>query len=253
MQSAETNTRNPVIDALFKVGAHFGYAKARRHPTAKPFIFGAKNHVELFDLEETEKALKEAKAFISAVASQGKQVLFVGGKNEAKGVVKSAAEASGLPFAAGRFVGGTLTNFSEIRRRVDKMERLLSERETGELNRYTKKERLLIDREIDKLKSNFAGIVSMKSLPGAVFVVDSRREHIAVAEAKKLRIPVVALCNSDCDLSEVDYAIPANDSSRASVAHFVEEIASAYREGRAPAQSPAVAAPVAPVVEVKEV
>ncbi|MCE9644319.1 30S ribosomal protein S2 [Candidatus Parcubacteria bacterium] len=235
MQSTDTTAKSPVIEALFKVGAHFGYAKARRHPTAKPFIFGAKNHVELFDLEETEKALAAAKAFVSAVAAQGKQVLFVGGKSEAKEVVKSAAEASGLPFAAGRFVGGTLTNFSEIRRRVDKMERLLSERETGELNRYTKKERLLIDREIAKLQSNFAGIVSMKSLPAAVFVVDPRREHIAVLEAKRLHIPVVALANSDCDLSQVDYAIPANDSSRASVAHFVEEIASAYREGRAPA------------------
>jgi small subunit ribosomal protein S2 len=250
MQSIDTTAKSPVIEALFKVGAHFGYAKARRHPTARPFIFGAKNHVELFDLEETEKALASAKAFISAVAAQGKQVLFVGGKNEAKEVVKSAAEASGLPFAAGRFVGGTLTNFSEIRRRVDKMERLLNERETGELNRYTKKERLLIDREIDKLKSNFAGIVSMKSLPAAVFVVDPRREHIAVLEAKRLHIPVVALANSDCDLSQVDYAIPANDSSRASVAHFVEEIASAYRAGRAPAPTAASATPVSATATV---
>lgn len=238
MQSADTTSKNPMIEALFKVGAHFGYAKARRHPTARPFIFGAKNHVEIFDLEATEKALTAAKTFITAIASQGKQVLFVGGKNEAKDVVRSAAEASGLPFAAGRFVGGTLTNFAEIRRRVEKMERLLSERESGELNRYTKKERLLIDREIDKLKSNFAGIVSMKSLPGAVFVVDPRREHIAVLEAKKLRIPVVALANSDCDLSQVDYAIPANDSSRASIAHFVEAIAAAYREGRKPTSAP---------------
>ncbi|HYF10139.1 MAG TPA: 30S ribosomal protein S2 [Candidatus Paceibacterota bacterium] len=250
MQTAEPAAKKPMIDALFKVGAHFGYAKARRHPTAKPFIFGAKNHVELFDLEETEKALEAAKAFVSAVAAQGKQILFVGGKNEAKDVVKSAAEASGLPYAAGRFVGGTLTNFAEIRRRVDKMERLLGERETGELNRYTKKERLLIDREIDKLKSNFAGIVSMKSLPAAVFVVDPRREHIAVLEAKKLRIPVVALANSDCDLSEVDYAIPANDSSRASIAHFVEELAAAYRAGRAPAREAAPAPEASPAASV---
>jgi small subunit ribosomal protein S2 len=222
---------SPAIEGLFRVGAHFAYSKSRRHPSVSPFIFGSKARVEIFDLEKTEESLTEAKAFVAGLGATGKQILFVSSKNEGKEAVHKGAEAVRQPFVAGRFIGGTLTNFSQIRKRVEKLERLLSERASGELTKYTKKERLLIDREIKTLEENFGGIVSMKSLPAAVFVVDSKREHIAVAEARQMKIPVIALLNSDCDLTEVDYPIPGNDSSRASIEYFVHEIVSAYRGG----------------------
>lgn len=219
----------PEIEALFRVGAHFAYGKSRRHPSASPFIFGSKARVEIFDLEKTHDSLEKAKAFIATLASGGKQILFVSGKNEAKEAIRTGAGAIHMPYVAGRFIGGTLTNFPQIKKRIEKLERLSGERDRGELVKYTKKERLLIDREIKTLEDTFGGIVSMKTLPAAIFVVDSKREHIVIAEAKQLKIPVIALSNSDCDLSEVDYVIPGNDSSRASVEHFIQEIVGAYK------------------------
>lgn len=227
----QEKAQSKIVEALFKVGAHFGYNKSRRHPSSSHYIFGAKNKVEIFDLEETEKALESAKSFVKSIGSTGKQILFVAGKNEAKEVVKSAAESAGLPFVAGRFIGGSLTNFSEIRKRIDRLERLLSERASGELTKYTKKERLLIDREIVELEDRFGGIVSMRSLPAAVFVIDSKKEHIAIAEARHMNIPTIALTNSDCDISLVNYPIPGNDALKSSIEYFVNEIASAYKEG----------------------
>jgi small subunit ribosomal protein S2 len=226
-----TEVKNPLVTELFSVGAHFGYAKSKRHPTATPYIFGVKNRVELFDLEETAGSLEKTMAFVKALGAMRKQILFVAGKNEAREALKQAAESIHAPYVAGRFIGGTLTNFSEIKRRVDRLEKLRDDREKGLLSKYTKKERLLIDREIDRLEKNFGGIVGMKSLPGAVFVVDSKREHIAITEAKKMGIPTIALANSDCDMNSVMYSLPANDSSKASIAYFVHKLAKAYEEG----------------------
>ncbi len=232
MEKTAEMPENPSIKALFDVGAHFAYARARRHPTAVPYLFGAKNRVEIFDLGETHKKLEEAKNYVSALAATGKQILFVASKFEARDALRQGAESIGMPYVAGRFIGGTITNFPQIRKRVEKLERLLSERESGELAKYTKKERLLIDREIDKLSLMFGGIVPMKSLPAALFVIDPKREHIAVAEARYAGIPVIALANSDCNLKEVTYPIPANDSAKASITHVVTDIVAAYR--RAP-------------------
>ncbi len=228
----EKTTPSPQVEALFRVGAHFAYGKARRHPSASPFIFGTKARVEIFDLEKTETALEAAKAFVKAVSSRGGSMLMVGSKSEAKEAIKKGAEAIHQPYVAGRFIGGSLTNFTQIRKRVDKLTKLLDEKERGELVKYTKKERLLIDREIVTLEETFGGIVSMSALPAALFVVDSKREHIAVAEATQLKIPIIALVNSDCDLSEIAYPIPGNDSSRSSIEFFVHEIVSAYRDGK---------------------
>jgi small subunit ribosomal protein S2 len=228
----QTNTSNVAIESLFKAGAHFAFSKARRHPSAKPFIFGAKNKIEIFDLEKTSLKLEKAKEFIKSLGTNSSQILFVGGKSEAKKAVADISSTLNLPYVAGRFVGGTLTNFPEIRKRINKLETLLSQKEKGELGKYTKKERLLIDREIAKLQEKFSGIVSMKDMPKAVFIVDSKREHIALKEAKDNNIPIVAICGSDCDLGEVDYAIPANDASMHSVAYILSEIAAAYKAGQ---------------------
>ncbi len=219
------------IESLFSAGAHFGFVKSRRHPSTKPFIFGAKNKIEIFDLEKTKVALDEALAFVETLGSKGATILFVGGKNEAKEAITSCANTLVQPYVAGRFIGGTLTNFSEIKKRVEKMEMLTTQKEKGELGKYTKKERLLIDREIDKLREFFFGLSTMKALPHALFVVDAKRESIAVKEAHMKNIPVIALCGSDNNLSEVDYPIPANDASRTSIEFFLREVAAAYTRG----------------------
>jgi small subunit ribosomal protein S2 len=167
------------IETLFEAGVHFGYARARRHPTATPYLFGTKDHTDIFDLELTGKRLAAAEAFISSLGQNGKQILFVGGKNEVAHIIERVALGIGAPYVAGRWIGGTLTNFKNIRKRIDRLEKLTSERESGELEKYTKKERLLIDREIEELLRRFGGLVKMTDLPGALFIVDTRHEDTA--------------------------------------------------------------------------
>ncbi|MDE1874804.1 MAG: 30S ribosomal protein S2 [Patescibacteria group bacterium] len=225
--------KESMVDAMFKVGAHFGLSKSRRHPSTKPYIFGTKNKIEIFDLEKTNEALEKAKAFVASVAAAGKQALFVGGKSEVIAAVKAAAAKAGQqPMVAGRWIGGTLTNFGQIRKRIEKYENRLKEKEKGELAKYTKKERLLIDREVAKLETLFGGIVSMREKPGVLIVVDPKKEYIAVEEARQTGVPVVAIASSDCDISLVDHAVPANDSSAASSAFFLDELARAYAEAK---------------------
>src|SRR3989344_950037 len=158
-----SNAGNTQVEALFTAGAHFGFVKSRRHPSAKPFIFGVKNKIEIFDLEKTKDSLNTALEFVESLGSRNAQILFVSGKNEAISAITKTAEKINMPYVAGRFIGGTLTNFPEIRKRVEKMESWISQKEKGELAKYTKKERLLIDREIDRLRFFFFGISPMKN------------------------------------------------------------------------------------------
>ena len=225
------NTGISSIDAMVSVGAHFGFIKSRRHPSAKPYIYGVKNKIEIFDLEKTSEMLSTALDFVRTLGSKNATILFVGGKNESIASVTSVAQSINMPFVAGRFIGGTLSNFPEIKKRVDKLLTLTTQREKGELSKYTKKERLLIDREIEKLKIFFSGLSSMKHLPQAVFIVDAKRESIAVKEADTIGIPVIALCGTDNNLNDVKYPIPGNDSSKASIEFFLKQIAQAYKEG----------------------
>lgn len=227
-----TKDKNSVVEAMFKVGAHFGLSKSRRHPSTEPFVFGVKNKIEIFDLEKTYDALEKAKGFVASMAASGKQALFVAGKSEAIPAVKAAAMKAGQPMVAGRWIGGTLTNFGQIRKRIEKFENRLKEREKGDLAKYTKKERLLIDREIAKLETLFGGIVSMKEKPGVLIVVDPKKEAIAVEEARQTGVPVVAIASTDCDLSLVDYPIPANDASAPAAAFFLNELAHAYNDAK---------------------
>ncbi len=232
MEATKKDTKK-AVEQLFDAGAHFAYTKARRHPSAKSFIFGVKNKIEIFDLEKTSESLSRALEFVKEIGSTGGTILFVGGKSEAREAIKAGAGTINMPYVAGRWIGGTLTNFPEIRKRVLKLETLLTQKEKGELIKYTKKERLLIDREIDRLKLFFEGLSLMKDRPKALFVVDSKKEHIAVQEARDLGVPIIALSGSDCDLKEVTYAIPANDSSKQSIAYFVGEVVAAYKAGAA--------------------
>lgn len=222
-----------MINALFAAGVHFGSRRSKRHPTAAAHIFGVKSSVEIFDLEKTKTALQSAEAFMKTLAASGKTVLFVGGKNEACEAIKSGALKIGMPYVAGRWVGGTLTNFGNTRGRIDKMMDLRAKREKGELAKYTKKERLLIDRDIARLDELFGGLVSLAALPAALFVIDPGKEYTAVEEARKTGVPVVALASSDCDFSVAAYVIPGNDSSRQSIAYVVDRIVAAYESGKA--------------------
>ncbi len=231
-QIIDSKINNTLIDSMFKAGAHFAFSKTRRHPTITPYIFGVKNKVEIFDLEKTSELLNKAKDFIISLAKENKTILFVGGKSEARNSIKNSALSINMPYVDGRWIGGTLTNFVQIRKRVEKLERLNSEKEKGELSKYTKKERLLIDREIANLERFFSGVVSMKELPKALFIVDPKKEKTAVKEARDMGIPVIALLGSDCNLKDVDYPIIGNDSSQMSINFFTQIISKTYFESK---------------------
>jgi small subunit ribosomal protein S2 len=223
---------NDIIDTMFQAGAHYGYQKSRRDASTSSFIFGTKNKVEIIDLEKTKEQLEKAVEFVTNLSKTGKQILFIGGKSEAKNSIKIGAMSVDMPYVAGRWIGGTITNFTEIKKRIAKFEDLQKQKEKGELTKYTKKERLLIDREIENLDEMFSGIVSMRELPKALFVIDPKKEFIAVAEAVKAGIPVVALANTDCNIKGLDFPIVGNDTSVSSIEFFVSEIVKAYKAGK---------------------
>jgi small subunit ribosomal protein S2 len=220
------------IDEMFKAGAHFGYARTRRHPKAAGFVFGTKNAQDVIDLEKTIKMLDAAREFARMLAKEGKKLMFVGNKHEAREAVKAAAQKLGMPFVASRWIGGTLTNFSEVKKRIARVKELREMKTSGGFEGYTKGERSLFQKELQKLEATFEGILDMTALPAAMFAIDSRSEKTAVDEAKKLHIPVISLSGTDCDISGIDYPIVANDASRSSIKYFVEQIASAYNEGK---------------------
>src|SRR3989344_3863684 len=200
----EKEVTTPQIEAMFEAGTHYGYSRRKRHPSAKDFIYGVKNRVEIWDIEKTLSFLDRAKEFVKNLGKEGKQLLLVAGKNEARKSIRAAAEKLELPYVAGRWIGGALTNFNEIKGRIARYEKLLEEREKGELLKYTKKERLGFDKEIEKLERNFKGLVKMKGMPAAMFIIDPKAEHISLSEAKKANIKTVALLNTDCDMRSVD-------------------------------------------------
>lgn len=219
-------------EELFKAGAHFGYSKTRRHPTVKKYVFTTKNKVDIVDIEQTLLNLESAEAFMKELSSKGKKVLFVGTKPEAKDIVKAAAQSIDMPFITERWAGGVLTNHTEIKKRVEKLEALKTQKENGELEaRYTKKERLLIDEDIARMHRLFSGLSGMTKLPDAVFIVDPRREYIARTEAIALGIPVIALASTDTDLRGIAYPIVANDSAVSSINYVVSALTTAWKSG----------------------
>lgn len=229
MIEADVKIKESILDRMFKAGVHFGYSRSSRHPSMKPVIYGQKSHVEIIDLEKTNEHLEKAKEFIRTLVAGGKTVLFVGTKSESRAVVKGAAELTGMPYVVERWVGGIFTNFEEIKKRIARMKELIQKKEKGELDIYTKKERLLLSREEDRLVKLFGGLSEMTHLPAAIFVVDAKKEKIAVTEAKKMGIPVISLMNSDCDFRDAEYPIPGNDASVSSIRFIVDELVSVFR------------------------
>ncbi|MCB9814221.1 30S ribosomal protein S2 [Candidatus Nomurabacteria bacterium] len=232
--STITTDKTSIIDRLFKAGSHFGFKKRRRHPTVTKFLFTTKDGNDIFDLEKTTEQLEIAKETIKQAGLLGKTVLFVSTKDESARIVKAAAEKADAPYVTNRWIGGMLSNFSEMKKRINRLETLTNEKQSGELERkYTKKERVLIGRETDKLTSNFFGISTIKKLPDYLLVIDPRHESIAVTEAHDRKIPIIAIMSSDCDASQVQVPVVANDSLQTSVALLVDELATSYKEGKA--------------------
>jgi small subunit ribosomal protein S2 len=231
-ENSITSQNDDLVRGMYSHGVHFGFIKSRRHPSFKSYIYGVKNKIEILDLEKTKESLETALKFIEDIASKGGKILFVSSKSEAKDAVQSVGQKLNMPYVAGRFIGGTITNFSQIRKRVEKLESLLSQKEKGELSKYTKKERLLIDREIEKLKNFFSGLSVMKSLPQAVFIIDGKKESIAVKEARKMSVPIIAVCGTDNNLNDVQFPIPANDASKSSIEFILNKVSETFQAGQ---------------------
>jgi len=223
-----------LIDRMFAAGAHFGFKKSRRHPSMKPYLFGSKEGTDIFDLERSAALLESAKETLKAAGAEGKTVLFVGTKEEISKQVREQAEKIGTPFVTNRWVGGMLTNWSEVKKRLGRLADLVAQGESGELERkYTKKERVVITRELNKLMHNFGGIRTLEKLPDMLLIVDPRHDKLAVAEAREKNIPIVAVMSSDNDVKAADYPVVQNDTLRASVDIALTELAAAYAEGKA--------------------
>lgn len=211
-------------EALASVGMQYGYSRTRRHPSVKPFIETTKSGVDFINLDTTAKQLEGALSFLKSMHGAGKVILFVGVKPEIRQMVKEVALSLNSPYIAERFIGGSLTNFPQIKKRIEKLHDLLKKKETGELAVYTKKEQLLIQRDIDRLDRDFGGVSSLTNLPHAIVVIDPRHEDMCIKEAKIMHIPVVALCNTDCKLEGIEYPVVGNDGSVASVRFVLDAI-----------------------------
>ena len=217
---------------LLEAGVHFGHQTRRWNPKMAPYIFTERNGIYIIDLQKTVKKVDEAYNFIREVAAQGENILFVGTKKQAQEAMKDEAIRCNMFYVNERWLGGMLTNFKTIQKRIKRLEQLRKMQEDGTFERLTKKEVIKLEQEIEKLEKYLGGIKSMDKLPGALFIVDPRKERIAVAEAKKLGIPIVAIVDTNCDPDEIDYVIPGNDDAIRAVKLIAATMADAIIEGR---------------------
>ena len=217
---------------LLEAGVHFGHQTRRWDPKMAEYIFQARNGIHIIDLQKTSKKLDEAYSFLKQQAEEGKTVLFVGTKKQAQDCMKEAAEKCGMYYVNQRWLGGTLTNFDTIRKRIDRLTQLETMQEDGTFDVLPKKEVILLKKEMEKLEKNLGGIKEMKELPGVMFIVDPKKERIGILEAKKLGIPVIGLIDTNCNPEDVDYAIPGNDDAIRAVKLIADCMANAVIEGR---------------------
>ena len=224
------------LTELIESGAHFGHLTRRWNPKMKPFIFMEKNGIHIIDLKKTSDAIDVAAQAMTEVVSQGKRILFVGTKKQAKGIIAQEAKRSDSNWVSERWLGGMLTNFSTIRKSIKRLQAIDKMESDGTFEKITKKERLMKSRERDKLRKLLDGVETMGKLPGALFIVDVKKESIAVNEAKRLNIPVFAIVDTNCDPDPIDYVIPANDDAARAVEVIAKIIAEAVIEGSAKAK-----------------
>ena len=217
---------------LLEAGVHFGHQTRRWDPRMAEYIFQARNGIHIIDLQKTSKKIDEAYSFVKEQAEEGKDILFVGTKKQAQECVKEAAETCGMYFVNQRWLGGMLTNFGTIQKRIERLNELEKMQEDGTFDVLPKKEVILLKKEMEKLEKNLGGIKDMKKMPGVMFVVDPKKERIAILEARKLNIPVVGLVDTNCNPGDVDYVIPGNDDAIRAVKLITEVIANAVIEGK---------------------
>jgi len=222
---------SPEISAMFKAGMHIGYAKTRRHPKMRPFIYGTKNNVEVFDLQKVLPKFEEAKNVMRTLAMERKTILFVATKASAKDCIRKMAMELGMPYVVERWLGGTLTNFKIILERVQYWQDLERQQAEGEFKKYTKHEALKLSQQIEKFRYMFGGLETMSRLPHAMVVIDIKEEELAVREAEKKGIPILALSNSDTDPTHIAHVIPANDNAKSSIEFVCEALKKAYQDG----------------------
>jgi len=220
------------IKQLLEVGAHFGHQTRRWNPKMKPYIFGDKNGIYIIDLQKTVQFFKEALNFIVETVAKGESILFVGTKRQSQEAIEEEAKRCKMFYVNQRWLGGTLTNFSTIRKNIDRLEKLEKMKEDGIFETFPKKEALRLERELSKLQKKLGGIKGMDKLPGGIFIVDPKKEKLACAEAKKLGIPTVGLCDTNCDPDDVDYVISGNDDAIKAIRLITSKIADACIEGR---------------------
>ena len=224
---------------LLECGVHFGHQTRRWNPKMKKYIFGVRKNIYIIDLQKTLRYFRNTYTIVMDAAHEGKTVLFVGTKKQARNSVRDAAIACDMPYVDNRWLGGMLTNFPTIQKSIRKLDVITEMQENGQIDLLTKKEALMLSRKKDKLEQYFGGIRNMKKLPDMLFVVDAVKEHIAVLEARCLNIPVVAPLDTNCDPDLIDYPIPGNDDAIRSIQLFCREMTAAINEGKALAQAPA--------------
>lgn len=215
----------PTLEELLKKGVHFGHKSSKRHPKMSPYIFTKRSGVHIIDLQKTVEKLNEALAFVDKVVKNNGLILFIGSKKQAKDIVQKAALACGMPYIVGRWLGGTFTNFENIVKLTNKLESLEKDRDEGVWERYTKKEQVTMTKQIQKLEETVGGIRKMKKLPQAIFVIDIKKEKTAVAEANKVKIPIIALVDTNTNPDMVQCPIPANDDAVKSIDVFTNLVA----------------------------
>ena len=202
-----------LIRQLLEAGVHFGHQTKRWHPKMRPFIFGSRAGIYIIDLEKTERCLTAACQFLEATAAKGESILFIGTKRQAKPILEEAAQRTRMPFVVNRWLGGTLTNFRTIKSNIDRLRQLRQQKEAGAFERLSKKEAKRLSLQLERLEEHFAGLAEVQKLPGCLFVIDTKREEIAVREANRLNIPVVAICDTNADPDMITYPIPGNDDA----------------------------------------
>jgi len=212
------------LEEMAQAGLQFGHQKSKIHPKMEPYLYGVRNTVHIIDLEKTKQKLKEALIFIQELISKNKILLIVGTKIQHKDLIKTIAEECGLLYVNERWLGGTFTNFETIKKRIEYFNGLEQKKQEGELEKYTKKERLKIDQELRELEKKFAGIKKLEKLPDAVFVVDLRKDILTIKEAKRKKIKIIGISDTNCDPTLADYPIPANDDAISSVKYILEKI-----------------------------
>jgi small subunit ribosomal protein S2 len=224
------------VKGLLENGVHFGHLSKHWNPKMKRFIFGKKKNVYIIDLEKTAKKLQEAKDFVKEKAQSGEKILFVATKKQLRTVVKELAQSCNMPYVVERWVGGLLTNFSTVRKRVNKYAEFLEKREKGDFGGMVKKEVVKMNREIDRMEKSYSGVISMDDIPDCVYVVDTKKENACVREAAKLKVPLVALIDTDANPDVIDYPVPGNDDSIKSVRFITEQLAEAVKAGQEEAE-----------------